>query len=103
MKNDILKNLAMKAKNRLINKNLRNTYSNIDIKIINENDEAFYKKVKEIVNEKEFVYNPIKRLMDENKMMNMTPNERERYLLQTIEKYQDARRKIFKEQCSKIV
>ena len=76
----------MKAKNRLINKNLRNTDSNIDIKIINENDEAFYKKVKEIVNEKEFVYNPIKRLMDENKMMSMTPNERERYLLQTIEK-----------------
>ena len=71
MKNDILKNLAMKAKHRLINKNLRNTYSNIDIKIINENDEAFYKKVKEIVNEKEFVYNPIKRLMDENKMMSM--------------------------------
>ena len=28
MKNDLLKTLAMKAKNRMINKNLRNTYVN---------------------------------------------------------------------------
>ena len=34
MKNDMLKTLAMRAKNRMINKNLRNTYSNADIKII---------------------------------------------------------------------
>ncbi len=103
MKNDILKALATKAKNRLINKNLRNTYSNIDIKIISENDEAFYNKVKEIVNEEEFVYNPIKRLMDEDKMSRMTPREKEKYLLETIEKYQAARRKIYAEQSKNAV
>lgn len=103
MKHDILKTLAMRAKNRLINKNLRNTYSNVDIKIISDNDEAFYKKVKEIVNEEEFVYNPLKRLMDNDKMMSMSPQERERYLLSTIEKYQAARRRIFEEQSKGIV
>ena len=103
MRNDMLKTLAMRAKNRLINKSLRNTYSNIDIKIINDNDETFYNKVKDIVNEKEFVYNPIKRLMDNDKMMKMTPRERERYLLETIEKYQAARRRIFEEQSRGII
>ena len=103
MRNDMLKTLAMRAKNRLINKSLRNTYSNVDIKIINNNDENFYNKVKDIVNEKEFVYNPIKRLMDNDRMMKMSPRERERYLLETIEKYQSTRRKIFEEQKQGIV
>ena len=103
MRNDKLKTLAMRAKNRLINKSLRNTYSNVDIKIINDNDENFYNKVKDIVNEKEFVYNPIKRLMDNDRMMKMSPRERERYLLETIEKYQSTRRKIFEEQKQGIV
>lgn len=103
MRNDMLKTLAMRAKNRLINKSLRNTYSNVDIKIINDNDENFYNKVKDIVNEKEFVYNPIKRLMDNDRMMKMSPRERERYLLETIEKYQSTRRKIFEEQKQGIV
>ena len=103
MRNDMLKTLAMRAKNRLINKSLRNTYSNVDIKIINDNDENFYNKVKDIVNEKEFVYNPIKRLMDNDRMMRMSPRERERYLLETIEKYQSTRRKIFEEQKQGIV
>lgn len=34
MKNDILKTLAMKAKNRMINKELRATYANTNVKII---------------------------------------------------------------------
>lgn len=94
MKNDILKILASKAKNRLINKNLRNTYSNIDVKIINKTDDNFYNKVKEIMDEKTYVCNPLKRLMDENKLMKLDARGRERYLLETIEKYQEARRKI---------
>ena len=63
--NNILKMLANKAKNRLINKNLRNTYSNVDIKIITRNDDNFYNKVKEIMDEKTYVCNPLKRL-DQN-------------------------------------
>lgn len=97
MKNDILKMLASKAKNRLINKNLRNTYSNVDVKIITKNDDNFYNKVKEIMDEKTYVCNPLKRLMDEDKLMKMDARGRERYLLETIEKYQEARRKIERE------
>ena len=97
MRSDMLKALAMKAKNRMINKNLRNTYSNIDVKIINNNDEEFYNKVKEIMDEEDYVWNPLKRLMDDDKMMRMDPRGRERYLLETIEKYQEARRRIERE------
>mgnify|MGYP001852663710 CR=1 FL=1 len=71
MKNDILKILASKAKNRLINKNLRNTYSNVEVKIISKDDDNFYNKVKEIMEEKNYVYNPLKRLMDEEKLMKL--------------------------------
>ena len=94
MKNDILKTLAMKAKNRMINKNLRNTYATTSIKIIDNNDQAFYNKVKEIIVEDEDVLNPLKRLMDENHLMKLDARGKERYLLETIEKYQRAKYRI---------
>ena len=94
MKNDLLKTLAMKAKNRMINKNLRNTYSNTNVKIIDKYDKNFYDKVKEMMVNNEDILNPLKRLMDDNKLMNLDPRGRERYLLETIEKYQNARRMI---------
>ena len=97
MKRDIIKMLAAKAKNRLMNKNLRKTYNNANIKVITDNDEDFYNKVKDMLNEEEFVENPLKRLMDDNKLMKMTPQQRERYLLETIEKYLSVRNKIFAE------
>ena len=91
MKNDLLKTLAMKAKNRMINKNLRNGYSLSSVKIITETDNIFYDKVKEIMNKDQDTYNPLKRLMDENKLMNLDVRSREKYLLETIEKYQRAK------------
>jgi hypothetical protein len=94
MKNDILKTLAMKAKNRMINKNLRNTYVNSSIKIIDNSDQEFYDKVKEIIIEDEDILNPLKRLMDENRLMKLDARGKERYLLETIEKYQQAKRLI---------
>ena len=97
MKNDLLKTLAMRAKNRMINKNLRNTYSGANIKIISNNDQAFYDKVKQIVNEKEYVLNPLKRLMDEDKLLKLDSRGKERYLLETIEKYQQVKSLIQKE------
>ena len=77
MKRDIIKMLAAKAKNRLMNKNLRNTYNNANIKVITDNDEDFYNKVKDMLNEEEFIENPLKRLMDDNKLMKMNPQQRE--------------------------
>ncbi len=94
MKNDLLKTLAMKAKNRMINKNLRNSYANSSVKIIDSYDKNFYDKVREIMTQDEDIFNPLKRLMDEDKLMNLDSRGRERYLLETIEKYQKARRMI---------
>lgn len=97
MKNDILKALALKAKNRMINKNLRATYANTNVKIINNQDVGFYNKVKEMIATDRDVSNPLKRLMDEKRLMNLDARGREKYLLETIEKYQEARRLMEKE------
>ena len=70
MKSDVLKNLAVRAKNRLLNKNLRNTYSNANFKIIDsKEDDVFYAKVKDVINRNEDIFNPIKYLMDDEIML----------------------------------
>ena len=98
MRNDILKILANRAKNRLMNKSLRDTYSNASIKIINNNDDKFYNKVKEMLSEDKNIINPIKRLMDESKLIKMNSLQREKYLFETIVKYNSARERFLKEE-----
>ena len=98
MRNDILKILANRAKNRLMNKSLRETYSNASIKIINNNDDKFYNKVKEMLTEDKNITNPIKRLMDESKLIKMNSLQREKYLFETIVKYNSARERFLKEE-----
>lgn len=97
MKNDILKTLAMRAKNRMINKNLRKTYSNADIKIIPHDDEKFNQKVRDLIESGIDIHNPIKQLMDDNKFMKLDERGRERYLFETIERYNEIRNKILAE------
>ena len=98
MRNDILKILANRAKNRLMNKSLRDTYSNASIKIINNNDDKFYNKVKEMLSEDKNITNPIKRLMDESKLIKMNSLQREKYLFETIVKYNSDSERFFKEE-----
>ena len=95
MKSDILKSLALRAKNRLLNKNLRDSYSNAKITIIDNTDNSFYSKVKDI--EKQDICNPIKYLMDEEILSTLDEKGRERYLLQTVQKYRQAREQIERE------
>ena len=101
MRNDILKIMANKAKNRLLNKSLKDTYPNVSIKIISNNDDKFYNKVKEMLNKNKNVTNPIKLLMDENKLIKMNSLQREKYLFETINKYISARERFFKEELNK--
>ena len=98
MRNDILKIMANRAKNRLMNKSLKDTYPNVSIKIISNNDDKFYNKVKEMLNKNKNVTNPIKLLMDENKLIKMNSLQREKYLFETINKYLSARERFFKEE-----
>ena len=102
MRNDILKIMANRAKNRLMNKSLKDTYPNVSIKIISNNDDKFYNKVKEMLNKNKNVTNPIKLLMDENKLIKMNSLQREKYLFETISKYISARERFFKEELNRI-
>lgn len=97
MKNDILKTLALRAKNRMINKNLRDTYNGSSVKIIDNQDVKFMEKVKELVLNEQDLHNPISKLMDEKVLMNLDARARERYLFETIDKYQQARKKVLSE------
>ena len=81
-----------------MNKSLRDTYSNASIKIINNNDDKFYNKVKEMLSEDKNITNPIKRLMDESKLIKMNSLQREKYLFETIVKYNSARERFLKEE-----
>ncbi len=92
MKSDILKQLALKAKNRLINKSTNDDKiglkeSDYRIKIIKSGDEQFYDKVKNLLERDEDILNPIKELMDEAVLNKMTSGEKEKYLLETVDKY----------------
>ena len=91
MKSDILKQLALKAKNRLINKTNEDKKeqkeNDFRIKIIKSGDDSFYAKVKDLLERDEDVLNPIKELMDEAKLSRMSSGEKEKYLLETVDKY----------------
>lgn len=87
MKSDLLKALALKAKNRLINKNNKISQPNTSVKVIDENDQLFYQRVKDLINNDTYTLNPMKYLMDENKLMKLDALGKEKYLFETIDKY----------------
>ena len=110
MKSDLLKSLAMKAKNRMIhNSSLGKACGYGDepvdckIRIIDDADNEFIEKVRFLVNGSENVGNPIKLLMSEEKLISMDARGKEKYLLETIEKYLKYRKMIESEKRSKIV
>lgn len=107
MKNDILKTLALRAKNRLIHKTdsegsapLKNDFR---IKIIKSGDQVFYDRVKDLLARDEDVCNPIKELMDERLYSTMSAGEKEKYVLETAEKFARVRSMIEGEKELKVV
>lgn len=97
MKSDLLKALALKAKNRLISKNNKEAQTIKTVKIVSENDKDFYDKVKTLLQSDDYSLSPMKFLMDENKLMKLDAIGRERYLLETIDKYNKVKKLIDKE------
>lgn len=97
MKSDLLKALALRAKNRLINRNNKEVNKTASVKIINESDEEFYQKVRSVLANDDYSLNPMKFLMDENRLMKLDSAGKERYLLETIDKYNKVKAKIEKE------
>lgn len=105
MRNRTLKNLAATAKNRLIQKsgNLVGPAStrNITYKLILNEDDDFFEKVKVLLEENSIT--PIKELMDKKRYDNLDEFGKQKYLLDTIEKFQEIKRKIEGEKTRKIV
>ena len=99
MKTNMLKMLAMKAKNRMMKREDNTSFLNARVKIIMAEDGEFLDKVREILaNEKKSI-NPLKYLMDERQLIKMDNMSRERYLLQITEKYLKAKALIERQQC----
>lgn len=99
MKNNLLKILAKKAKERLLGKPICNCESNVCIKVFNAEDEDFDSKVKFLFSKKEDAsFNPMKILMDEKVLISLDERGREKYLLDTMDRYLKACQK-FEREC----
>ncbi len=102
MKREVLKSLALKAKNRMIHKNGASGVpytenEGLNIKVIKSNDDIFYSKVRMLLESNEDILNPIKQLMDENILLKLDAHGKEKYLLETVEKYHKFRKMIQEE------
>lgn len=94
MKNNMIKILAMRAKNRMMNKG--NNYD-AKIKVISNDDSDFVERVRKILDDEECSRNPLKFLMDDKRTSKMDEQNKERYLLETMDKYLKAKAQIEKD------
>ena len=102
MKNQVLKKLAMNARNRLINRNADGghlkqkqnaVYSpNVRFRIISNEDSDFLARANSL--SQEDMYNPLKKLIDAALFDKLDAKGKERYLLDTIDKYAKFRDKV---------
>lgn len=84
MKRDnILKKLALKAKNKLIS---NNPSSIIEYKFSQSDDAEFTEKVRQLINT-EGTVNPIGQLMEEKVLFRLDERGKEKYLLETVDRY----------------
>lgn len=65
-------------------------------------DEMLYKKVKKILDENEYVSNPIGQLIDKKEFEMLDESGQQRYILELSKKYQELRERYYKERTSKI-
>ena len=96
---EILREVAYKARQRLIRKNNKNqhTPSEVTIKLINNVDEDFETRAKGLLCSEDNLYNPFKLLMDEKVLKGLDTNGKERYLLSTVDKFARLRDKLERE------
>lgn len=91
MKNDVLKVIAQKAKRRLVGKEQS---VNAKIRVISNEDEDFKSKVEFLLSQDAVVSNPVHYLIDDKILNNMGEAQKERYLLDTLDKYTSLKSKI---------
>lgn len=88
MKGNMLKELAMRAKNRMMNKS-----GGVEarIRVICDDDSEFIDKVRQILENEENSRNPLKCLMDDKHLNKLDMPAKERYLLETMDRYLKAK------------
>ena len=105
MRNRTLKTLAVSAKNRLIQKSgvvvSPTKGENVTFKLLTNEDDALFDKVKSIIESN--TISPIRELMDKKKFDNLDELGRQKYLLDTIEKFKEIKSRIEIENARKIV
>ena len=84
MNSELLKNFVKKAKRRLVG---RENVSTAKIKIISNDDENLKDKIVFLMQQECIVTNPAHYLLDDKKFKNMDDEQKERYLLSTLDKY----------------
>ena len=94
MKNSMIKKLAEKAKNRLLRKGISDNNDRVCVRVISDEDLEFASRAREVFikSENQNLCNPIKMLIDEKVLMQLDERGRERYLLQTVDKYLKAKK-----------
>lgn len=95
MRNDILKNFALRAKKKLLGKEKEKVTAKF--KTISTKDDAFKEKVEFLLSKDEEIFNPIHFLMDDKILKNLDEASRERYLFTTIDKYNRFKNEILEE------
>ncbi len=81
-KENILKKLALKAKNKLIS----NNNSSIEYKFTQSDDREFTDKVRELLKTEDII-NPISQLMENKILFRLDERGKEKYLLETVDRY----------------
>lgn len=90
---DVLKIIAQKAKRRLVGKEM---VSSAKIKVISNEDEEFKSKVENLLSQKEVVTNPVHYLIDDKVFSVLDGDAKERYLLSTLDKYNNLKNQMEK-------
>ena len=91
MKNDVLKMIAQRAKRRLVGKE---NVANVKVKVIPNEDEKFKSKVEFLLAQEGVISNPVKYLIDDSEMKGLSEEGRERFLLSTLDRYNNLRKEI---------
>jgi len=91
MKNDVLKIIAQKAKRRLVGKE---SVVNAKIKVISNEDADFKSKVEFLLSQDNVVSNPVHYLIDDRILNSMAESQKEKYLLDTLDKYNSLKNKL---------
>jgi hypothetical protein len=92
------KNLLKEIKNRLLNNGKSPKNYDKRIKVVSTDDTEFVDKVRKMLNENKYITNPFQILMDDKKLLSLDAIGKERYLLETMDRYLKAKAIIEKEQ-----